>query len=91
MDARYTVVLMEIKERGVVSIKKERYIIFIVAEFYMKLSVYSHVRNFLLIELPFSFEIVVFVFRVRYDFERIIQIKFYKYFVRRLFGISVFI
>jgi hypothetical protein len=72
MDVRYAVVLMEIKERGVVSIEKERRMILIVAEFHVKLSVCSHVRSFLLIKLPFNLEIVVFVFRVRYDSERII-------------------
>jgi hypothetical protein len=61
IDARYAVALMEIKERGVASIKKKRRIALIVAEFYMKLGVYSYVRSFLLIELPFSLEIVVFV------------------------------
>jgi hypothetical protein len=91
MDTRYAVALMEVKKRGIVNIKKERRIIFIVAEFYMKLSVYRHVRNFLLIEFSFNFEIVIFVFRIRYDFERIIQIEFYKYFVRKLSGISVLI
>jgi hypothetical protein len=72
MDARYAIALMKIKEHGIVSIEKERRIIFIVAEFHMKLSVYNYVRNFLLIKFSFSFEIVVFVVRVRYDFERII-------------------
>jgi hypothetical protein len=91
MDTRYAVILIEIKERDIANIKKKKCIIFIVTEFHMKLSVYNHVRNFLLIELSFNFEIVIFVFRIKYDFERIIQIKFYKYFVRRLFGISVFI
>jgi hypothetical protein len=61
MDARYAVVLMEIKKRGIVSIEKKRRMTLIVAEFYMKLSVCSHVRSFLLIELPFSLEIVAFV------------------------------
>jgi hypothetical protein len=61
MDARYAVALMEIKERGVVSIEKERRMTLIVAEFHMKLGVYSHVRSFLLIELPFSLEIVSFL------------------------------
>jgi hypothetical protein len=72
MDARYTVALMEVKKRAVASIEKERRMAFIVAEFYVKLSVCSHVRSFLLIELPFSLEIVVFVRRVRYDFKRVI-------------------
>jgi hypothetical protein len=72
MDARYTIVLMKVKKHSIASIKKERRIILIVAEFYMKLSVYNYVRNFLLIEFSFNFEIIVFVFRVRYDFERII-------------------
>jgi hypothetical protein len=61
MDARYTVVLIKIKECGIVNIKKKKRIIFIVAEFHMKLGVYIHVRNFLLIELLFNFEIVTFV------------------------------
>jgi hypothetical protein len=61
MDTRYTVVLMKIEERGIVSIKKERRMIFIVAEFYIQLDVYIHVRNFLLIEFSFNFEIVIFV------------------------------
>jgi hypothetical protein len=72
MDARYAVALIEIKKRGVASIEKERRIAFIVAEFYMKLGVYNHVRNFLLIKFSFNLEIVVFVLRVRYDFKRII-------------------
>jgi hypothetical protein len=72
MDTRYAVVLIKIKKRSVANIKKERRIILIVAEFYIKLSVYSHVRNFLLIELLFNFEIIIFVLRVRYDSERII-------------------
>jgi hypothetical protein len=72
MDARYAIALIKIKERGVANIKKERRIIFIVAEFHIKLSVCSHVRNFLLIEFLFSFEIVVFVLRIRYDSEKII-------------------
>jgi hypothetical protein len=72
MDARYAITLMKIEKRSVVSIKKERCIIFIVAEFYMKLNVYNYVRNFLLIKLSFNFKIVIFVLRVRYDFERII-------------------
>jgi hypothetical protein len=62
MDARYAVILIEIKERDIANIEKERYMIFIVAEFHMKLNVYSYVRSFLLIKLSFSFEIVVFVF-----------------------------
>jgi hypothetical protein len=53
-------------------IKKEKHMIFIVTEFYMKLGVYSHVRNLLLIKFLFNFEIVVFVLRIRYDSERII-------------------
>jgi hypothetical protein len=72
MNIRYTVILIEIKKRGIVNIKKGKYIIFIVAEFHIKLGVYSYIRNFLLIELPVNFEIVIFVFRVRYDFKRII-------------------
>jgi hypothetical protein len=72
LDARYAIILMEIKECGVASIEKERYMIFIIAEFYMKLSVYSYVLNFLLIEFPFNLEIVIFVLRFRYDFEKII-------------------
>jgi hypothetical protein len=91
MDIRYAVTLIEIKKRDIVSIKKKRRIILIVTEFYMKLSVYNHVRSFLLIEFPFNFEIVAFVLRIRYDFEKIIQIKFYKYFVKKLSDISVLI
>jgi hypothetical protein len=72
MDARYAVALIKIKKRGIANIEKEKYITFIVAEFHMKLNVYNHVRNFLLIELSFNFEIVVFVLRIRYDFEKII-------------------
>jgi hypothetical protein len=72
MDIRYTIVLIKIKERSVANIEKGRRMIFIVTEFYIKLSVYNYVRNFLLIELSFNFEIVVFVLRIRYDFERII-------------------
>jgi hypothetical protein len=72
MDARYAVALIEIKKRGIANIEKERRITLIVTEFNVKLSVYSHVRNFLLIKFPFSLEIVVFVIRVRYDSEKII-------------------
>jgi hypothetical protein len=72
MNTRYAIILMEVKERGIASIKKEKFIIFIVAKFHVKLSVYNHVRNFLLIELSFNLEIVVFMFWIRYDFERII-------------------
>jgi hypothetical protein len=72
MDARYTVILIEIKKRGVAIIEKEKRMILIVTEFYMKLDIYNHIRNFLLIEFSFNFEIVAFVFRVRYDFKRII-------------------
>jgi hypothetical protein len=72
MNTRYTVALMKVKERNIVSIEKEKRIIFIVAEFHMKLNIYSHVRNFLLIEFSFNFEIIVFVFRVRYDSEKVI-------------------
>jgi hypothetical protein len=89
MDIRYAVALIEIKKRDITNIEKKRHIIFIVAEFHMKLSVYNYVRNFLLIEFSFNLEIVIFVIRIRYDFERIIQIKFYKYFVRKLSDISV--
>jgi hypothetical protein len=91
MDIRYAVILMEIKKCSIVNIKKERRIIFIVTKFHIKLNVYSYVRNFLLIEFSFNFEIVIFVFRVRYDSEKIIQIKFYKYFVRKLSDINIFI
>jgi hypothetical protein len=38
----------------------------------MKLDVYIHVRNFLLIKFSFNFEIVIFVFRIGYDSEKII-------------------
>jgi hypothetical protein len=65
MDIRYTVILMKIKKRDVVNIEKERRIIFIIAEFYMKLSVYNYVRSFLLIKFLFNFEIVIFVLRIR--------------------------
>jgi hypothetical protein len=82
---------MKIKKRDIANIKKKKRIIFIVMKFYMKLNIYNHVRNFLLIELPFNLEIIAFVLRIRYDFERIIQIEFYKYFVKRLFDISVLI
>jgi hypothetical protein len=91
MDTRYTIILIKIKKRNVANIEKEKRIILIVAKFHIKLSVYNHVRNFLLIELPFNLEIIAFVLRIRYDFERIIQIEFYKYFVKRLFDISVLI
>jgi hypothetical protein len=90
MNTRYAIALIKVKKRNIANIEEERRMALIVAEFYMKLSVCSHVRNFLLIELPFNLEIIIFVLRVRYDSERIIQIKFYKYFVRRLFGTSVF-
>jgi hypothetical protein len=72
MNIRYAIILMEIKKCGIANIEKKKRIILIVTEFYIKLSVYSHVRNFLLIEFPFNFEIVIFVFRIRYDSERII-------------------
>jgi hypothetical protein len=89
MDIRYAVALIKIKKRDIANIKKEKRIIFIVAEFYIKLNIYNHVRNFLLIKFPFNFEIVIFVLRIRYNFKKIIQIKFHKYFVKRLSGISV--
>jgi hypothetical protein len=91
MNTRYAVALIEIKERGIASIKKKKYIIFIVTEFYIKLYIFIHIRSFLLIKLPFSFEIVVFILQIRYDFKKIIQIKFHKYFVRKLTDINVFI
>jgi hypothetical protein len=72
MDARYTVALMKIKKRSVANIKEERRITLIVTKFYMKLSVYNYVRNFLLIEFSFNLEIIVFVLRIRYDSEKII-------------------
>jgi hypothetical protein len=72
MDIRYAVILIKIKKRGIANIEKERRMIFIVTEFYMKLSVCSHVRNFLLIKFLFNFEIVIFVLRIKYDSERII-------------------
>jgi hypothetical protein len=72
INARYAVILMKIKKRSVANIKEERRIVLIVAEFYIKLSVYSYVRSFLLIKLSFDFEIIVFVLRIRYDFEKII-------------------
>jgi hypothetical protein len=72
MNARYTIALIKIKERDIVSIKKKKRIILIIAEFYIKLGVCSHVRNFLLIKLPFSLEIVAFVFRIGHDSNGII-------------------
>jgi hypothetical protein len=72
MNARYTIILMKIKERGIVNIEKERRMILIVTEFYIKLGVYNNVRNFLLIEFPFNLEIMAFVLRVRYNFKRVI-------------------
>ena len=72
IDIRYAVTLIEIKKRDIDNIKKKRYIIFIVTEFHMKLNVYNHVRNFLLIEFPFNLEIIVFVLQIKYDFEKII-------------------
>jgi hypothetical protein len=72
MNIRYAVILMEIKERGIANIEKEKRIILIVAEFYMKLNIYNYVRNFLLIEFPFYLEIVVFVLRIKYDSEKLI-------------------
>jgi hypothetical protein len=72
MNARYAVTLIKIKKRSIANIKEERRIIFIVTEFHIKLSVCSHVRNFLLIKFPFNFEIIAFVFRVKYDSEKII-------------------
>jgi hypothetical protein len=49
---------MEIKKCGIVNIEKKKRMIFIVAEFYIKLSVFHYVRNFLLIKFPFNFEII---------------------------------
>jgi hypothetical protein len=72
MDIRYAVALIEIKERDIANIKKKKRIILIIAEFYVKLDIYIHVQNFLLIEFPFNFEIVVFVLWIKYDFERVI-------------------
>jgi hypothetical protein len=63
---------MEIKKRDIANIEKKKYIIFIVTEFYMKLNIYNHVRNFLLIKLPFNLEIIVFMLRIKYDSEKII-------------------
>jgi hypothetical protein len=68
---------------------EERRITLIIAEFYMKLDIYIHIRNFLLIELPFNLEIIVFVLRIRYDSEKIIQIKFHKHFVKKLTDTSI--
>jgi hypothetical protein len=50
---------------------------FIVAKFYMKLDVYVHVWNFLLIEFPSNFEIVAFMLRIRYRlvFDNLLSIK----------------
>jgi hypothetical protein len=72
MNIRYTVTLIKIKKCNIANIEKKRRIIFIVTEFYIKLSVYRHVRNFLLIKFPFNLEIIIFVLRIRYDSERII-------------------
>jgi hypothetical protein len=69
MNARYAIVLMKIKKRNIANIEKKRRITFIITEFYMKLSVYNYVRNFLLIEFPFNLEIVVFVLRIDLNFE----------------------
>jgi hypothetical protein len=69
MNVRYAVVLIEIKERGVANIEKKKRMALIIAEFYMKLGVYSHVRSFLLIKFPFNLEIVL---RVRYNFKKVI-------------------
>jgi hypothetical protein len=63
MNARYAVALIEIKKRGIANIEKKKRMALIVAEFHMKLGVCSHVRNFLLIKLPFNLEIVAFVLR----------------------------
>jgi hypothetical protein len=72
MNTRYAIALMKIKERDIVNIEGKKRIIFIVAEFHIKLNVYNHVRNFLLIKFPFNLEIVVFVLRIKYDSEKII-------------------
>jgi hypothetical protein len=72
MDIRYTVILIEIKERDIANIEKKKRIILIVAGFHIKLSVCNYIRIFLLIEFPFSFEIVAFVLRIRHDFKKII-------------------
>jgi hypothetical protein len=72
MNTRYAITLIEIKKCDIVSIKKKKRIILIVAEFHIKLNVCNHVRNFLLIEFSFNFEIIVFVFRVRYNIEKVI-------------------
>jgi hypothetical protein len=71
IDTRYTIILMKIKKYDIANIKKKR-ITGIVVKFYLKLDVYNYVRNFLLIKFPFNFEIVVFVFRIKYDFKKII-------------------
>jgi hypothetical protein len=72
MDIRYTIILIKIKKRGIANIKKEKRMIFIVTEFHIKLNVYNHVRNFLLMKFLFNFEIVIFVLQIRYDFKLII-------------------
>jgi hypothetical protein len=72
INARYAVTLIKIKKYNIANIEKKKYIIFIIMKFYMKLNVCNHVRNFLLIEFSFNFKIVIFVLRIRYDFERII-------------------
>jgi hypothetical protein len=72
IDIRYAITLIEIKKSDIVNIEKKKRIILIVTEFYMKLNVYNHVRNFLLIEFSFNLEIVVFVFRIKYNSEKII-------------------
>jgi hypothetical protein len=72
MDIRYAITLMKIKKCSIANIEKKKRIILIVTEFYMKLNVCNLVRNFLLIKFLFNFEIIIFILRIRYDFERII-------------------
>jgi hypothetical protein len=50
---------MEIKKYDISNIKKEKRITFIITEFYMKLSVCNHVRNFLLIVFRELFKIFI--------------------------------
>jgi hypothetical protein len=72
MDTRNTIALIKIKKRNIANIKKKRRIIFIVTEFHIKLNVYNHIRNFLLIKLPFNLIIVAFVLRIKYNSEKFI-------------------
>jgi hypothetical protein len=66
INIRYIIILIKIKERDIANIKKKKRIIFIVTEFHMKLGVYNHIRNFLLIKFLFNLKILIFVFRHAY-------------------------